>query len=55
MKIMNNFIPIHEFAKLKKTSKQNVYRWIREGKIKKEHIEKAIIEVVRLRISKDAL
>jgi predicted site-specific integrase-resolvase len=31
---MNNYIPIYEYCKKYNTSKQNVYRWIREGKIK---------------------
>ena len=27
------FIPIWRFCKINKTSRQNVYRWIREGKV----------------------
>ena len=51
MKIMTNYIPIYEFAKLKKTSVQNVYRWIREGKIKEEDVEKVKVEVERIKIN----
>lgn len=38
----------HEYAKLKNTKIQNVYRWIREGKIK--DIKKVKIEVERIMI-----
>jgi len=48
---MNNYIPIYEYAKLKGVSKQNVYRWIREGKIKDFKKEK--IEVTRIKINKN--
>lgn len=51
---MNEYIPIYEYAKLHKTSKQNVYRWIREGKIKQEDIKKEVISQERLRINKEA-
>lgn len=51
---MNKFIPIHEYAKKKGTSVQNVYRWIRERKIKEEDVRKETIEVVRMRIKETA-
>lgn len=51
MKIMNEeFIPVYQYAKLKGIKKQNVYRWIREGKIKKEDIKIEEIMVKRIRI-----
>lgn len=40
-------IPIYEYAKMKGTSKQNVYRWIREGKLKNyKIIEKVVQRIV---------
>lgn len=51
---MTNYIPVYEYAKLHKTSKQNVYRWIREGKLKPEDYKKEITTVERLRINPTA-
>lgn len=50
MKIMNKkYIPIYEYCKKYNTSKQNVYRWIREGKIKDyKKIKKTVERIVIL-------
>ena len=45
---MNKYISIHKFAQKNNVSPQNVYRWIREGKI--NEIKKEKITVERLRI-----
>ena len=50
---MSKFISAFEFAKKHNTSKQNVYRWIREGKIKAENIKKEVMTVERIRINED--
>ena len=42
------------YAKLKNTSVQNVYRWIRERKFKEEDVRQEEITTVRLRINEDA-
>jgi len=44
----NKYIPIHEYAKLVGTSRQNVYRWIREGKIKDFKKEKVVVERIKV-------
>lgn len=41
---MNEFIPIYEYCKKYNVSKQNVYRWIREGKIKDFKKIKKVVE-----------
>lgn len=51
---MNKFVPIYKYCEDKKVSKQNVYRWIREGKIKKEDVRVDNISVTRIRINKNA-
>lgn len=43
---MSEYISVHKFAKLKGVSPQNVYRWIREGKLKAEKIEKTVIRLM---------
>lgn len=48
---MNKYIPIHVFAKKNNTSLQNVYRWIREGKIKDTRTEEVLVK--RLRINEE--
>ena len=48
---MTKYIPIYEYAQNKGTSKQNVYRWIREGKLK--DIKKETVTVERLRINSE--
>ena len=48
---MTKYIPIYEYAQNKGTSKQNVYRWIREGKLK--DIKKETVTVDRLRINSE--
>lgn len=52
---MNKFIPIYEYAKLKNTSKQNVYRWIREHKFNADDLTLEKKEVTRIRINVDAI
>lgn len=52
---MNEFIPIHQYAKLKNTKIQNVYRWIREHKFKEEDIKLEEVLVKRIRINKNAI
>jgi len=51
---MNKYIPVHEYAKRRGTSVQNVYRWIRERKIKEEDVRREVVEVVRIRILESA-
>ena len=51
--IMTDFIPIYKWAKLNNTSKQNVYRWIREHKIPPEAIKKVVKQVERINIKSD--
>jgi hypothetical protein len=51
---MNEFVPVHKYAKLKNTSTQNVYRWIREKKFKDEDITKEEVCSERIRINKSA-
>lgn len=51
---MNKYISIFEYAKKHNTSKQNVYRWIREHKFNEEDIKKVVLEVRRIRIKDDA-
>lgn len=53
MKTTNNFIPIHEFARKHKIARQNVYRWIREGRIPKEQYAVEEVVVKRIKISPD--
>ena len=43
-----SYIPIYAYAKKYGVSKQTVYRWIREGKVKDTKTE--ILSVERLRI-----
>lgn len=49
---MSNYIPIFQYAKNNGTSVQNVYRWIREGKI--TDIKKESVTVERIRIAENA-
>lgn len=50
---MSKFLRIYEFADKKETSVQNVYRWIREGKIPKDKIRVVEVTVKRIEISED--
>jgi Mor family transcriptional regulator len=46
---MDKYIPIHEFCKKYNKTRQNVYRWIREGKIKDyKKIQKTVERIVIL-------
>lgn len=49
---MNKYIPIYKYAQENNVSKQNVYRWIREGKIKDFVIEETVVK--RIRINKES-
>jgi len=49
----NNFVPVWKYAKEKGTSRQNVYRWIREGKVPPEMIKKVEVVVKRVEINLD--
>lgn len=51
---MNNFIPIYEYAELNGVKVQTVYRWLREGKMKKEDFRIEDVVVKRIRINKEA-
>lgn len=51
-KTTNEFIPVHQYAKENGTSVQNVYRWIRERKIKPEDVKVAEVVVKRIRIKR---
>lgn len=44
------FISVAKFAKLKKVTRQTVYRWIRERKIPEEKIRRKKIVVERIEI-----
>lgn len=41
--IMNKYIPVYEYAKKYGIREQNVYRWIREGKLKDVKREERIV------------
>lgn len=45
---MNKYIPIYKYAQENNVSKQNVYRWIREGKIKDYKIEEIVTKRIRI-------
>ena len=45
---MEKIIKVHEYAKLKNTSLQNVYRWIRERKIPED-------KIIRKQVIKDVI
>ena len=51
---MNKFIPIYEYIKRHNTSKQNVYRWIREKKFAEDDIKIEKVLVKRIKIKEDA-
>lgn len=51
---MSKYIPVHKYAKLKNTSVQNVYRWIREHKFNEGDVIKEEVNVVRIRVNEDA-
>lgn len=50
----NNYIPVYQYAKQNETSKQNVYRWIRENKFNDKDIVVEKIEVERIFINPEA-
>ena len=54
MKTSNEYVPIYKYVELHDTSKQNVYRWIREGKFKAEDVIEEKVVVTRIRIRSDA-
>ena len=45
----------YQFAKLHDTAVQNVYRWIREGKIPNSKVKKEKMLLERLYIASDAI
>lgn len=49
----SGFVPVYKFAQDKGISEQNIYRWIREGKIKEEDFYYEEVMVRRLRVKKD--
>lgn len=51
---MNKFIPIYAYSKLKGVPRQNIYRWIREGKIPKDKFKIVNVVVRRIKIREDA-
>jgi len=52
---MTNFVPVHAYIRKHNTSKQNVYRWIREGKINPNDFFFEEKVVRRIRIKEDSL
>ena len=50
----NKFIPVYQYAKQNNTSKQNVYRWIRESKFDSDDVKIETIMVERMFIKEDA-
>lgn len=52
--IMNNFVPVYKYAQDNEVPKQTVYRWIREGKIRKEDIKIEEVVTKRIRINNNA-
>lgn len=48
---MPKYIPVYEYAIKHGTSRQNVYRWIREGKVKKDDykVEKVVVKRIKIR------
>lgn len=55
IKTMTNFIPIYKYAQKNNVSVQNLYRWIRESKIKKEDVKIVEVSVKRLKINENAV
>lgn len=53
MKIMSEYIPVHQYAKEKGITTQTAYRWIREGKLPKESVKKEQVTVERIRVKKE--
>lgn len=51
---MSKFIPVYEYCKKHNVSKQNVYRWIREGRIPPERVTVEEKVVKRLKIKEEA-
>lgn len=49
------FIPIYQYCKNNNTSKQNVYRWIRERKINENDIKIEVRTVKRITIREDLI
>lgn len=52
---MNKFIPVYEFCNKYKISKQNIYRWIREGKLSPDIYTKEVKTVERYRVDENKL
>ena len=48
---MTKFVPVYEYAKKYDTSKQNVYRWIREGKFNVSDLTEEEVVSKRIRIN----
>ena len=42
------YLPVYKYAKLFNVTKQTIYRWIKNGKIKKENIRKKIVERIEI-------
>lgn len=53
MKTMTKFIPIYQYSKEKGISRQNIYRWIREGKIPNDKVRIVEKKVKRKEIDAD--
>lgn len=49
-----NYIAVHKYAKLKNTSIQNVYRWLRENKFSDDDFIIEEVVVKRIRIKENA-
>ena len=52
---MTKFIPIHQYCALHGVSRQNVYRWIREGKFPKQSVKKIEKTVQRIYVDSGAM
>lgn len=52
--MIKEWLPAYEYAKIKKTSKQNVYRWIRERKIPEDKIRIVEKTVKRIEIKNES-
>lgn len=50
----SEFVPVWEYCKINGVTKQNIYRWIREGKIDQEHLKTEERVVKRITIHRDA-
>ena len=52
--ITDDYIEVYKLAKEKGIDRQNLYRWIREGKVKVEDVKMVMVSKQKMFIRKDA-